>query len=200
MSDLKQRAWSVIQKMDGWAGEDRCSTLIDLILEHKPKVSVEIGVYGGRSLAAIGIACQHLGSGFVWGVDPWSVEAAIEGESEANVEWWSKLDIEAIYVRFIQNIIAMQLTKECRWIRARADEVVTLFQDNSINLFSLDGNHSELASCREVTMWLPKIAPQGVIVMDDTDWASQAKAIQMIRAAGLRTIRDAGNWMAFQKP
>lgn len=186
--------------MDGWADEGRCNTLIDLVLNHKPLLIVELGVYGGRSLAALGFACQHRGLGHVWGIDPWSVEAAIEGENEKNVEWWSKLDIESIYIRFIQNIISLNLTKECRWIRATAQEASPLFENDSIHLLSLDANHSEVASCREVTTWLPKIAPKGVLVMDDCDWASQAKAIQMVRESGMVCIHDAGSWMAFQKP
>lgn len=200
MSDLKSHAWTYIQQMDGWLEEGRCGLLMDLVLEYKPKSIVEIGVYGGRSLAAMGFACKHIGQGCVWGIDPWSVEAAIEGESEANREWWAKLDIEAIYRRFITNIVAMELTNECRWIRLKAEEAIPFFPDASINLLSLDGNHSELASCREARMWMPKIAPKGVIVMDDTDWTSQAKAIEMIRHGGFRTLQDTGTWMAFQKP
>lgn len=200
MSDLKKAAWSQLQNTDGWATEDRCNTLIDLVLNYRPKVIVEIGVYGGRSLAAMGFALRHLGSGYVVGIDPWSVEAAIEGESEANIKWWSELDIESIYVRFMQNIIAMKLTREVRWIRAKAEEAAPLFPENSINLASLDGNHSELASCREVSMWLPKIAPQGVLVVDDIDWPSQAKALAMIRESGFRCFQETPTWAAFQKP
>jgi predicted O-methyltransferase YrrM len=205
MSDpLKTHAWAHIQKMDGWADETRVGTLIDLVLLHRPKRAVEIGIFGGRSLAAMGFALQHLGEGFVWGIDPWSKEAAIEGESEANVKWWSELDIERIYVTFMQNIIALKLTQQCRWIRAKAEEAAALFPDSSVDLLSLDGNHSELASCREATMWIPKIAPQGVIVMDDIHWPSQAKAIEIIRQSGFRTIHEERNdhasWAAFQKP
>lgn len=203
MSDpLKNHVWNVISKLDGWCDQGRANMLIDLVLNHRPKVCVEIGVFGGRSLIAMGFALQHLGhGGYITGIDPWSVEAAIEGESEKNVEWWSQsVDLEKIYANFAQNIINLKLTYHCRWIRAKAEEVAAIYPENSINLLSLDGNHSELASTREVQMWLPRIAPQGVIVIDDTDWTTQAKAIQMIREAGFRNLYDAGSWMAFQKP
>lgn len=202
---LKTHAWTHVQKMDGWMEETRCSALIDLVMEHRPKKIVEIGIFGGRSLAAMGFACHHIGEGVVWGIDPWSKEAAIEGETEENVKWWSELDIEKIYRTFVQNILNLNLSYQCRWLRMTAEEAAPLFPDNSINALSLDGNHSEIASCREVRTWVPKIAPQGVIVMDDVHWPSQQKAIQLIRELGLRTIQhvtapDGQQWMAFQKP
>jgi predicted O-methyltransferase YrrM len=208
MSDtaaLKAHAWHHVQKMDGWMEETRCSVLIDLVLTHRPKKIVEIGIFGGRSLAAMGFACHHIGEGVVWGIDPWSKEAACEGESEENIKWWTELDIEGIYRTFVQNILNLKLSHQCRWIRMTAEEAAPLFPENSINLLSLDGNHSELASCREARMWVPKIAPQGVIVMDDVHWPSQQKAIQLIRELGMRTIQhvtapDGQAWMTFQKP
>lgn len=205
MSDLKQQAWSVISKLDGWADESRVNMLIDLVLNHKPKVIVEIGIFGGRSLFAMAFALRHLGQGYVVGIDPWSKEAACEGESEKNIEWWSeKVDLEKIYSSFVQNVLALKLTKECRWIRATAEEAAPLFRNESIDLLSLDSNHSELVSCRQVTEWLPRIAPRGVILMDDVHWPSQAKALNMIRESGLRTMQEIHNsegaWAAFQKP
>jgi hypothetical protein len=203
MSDkLKAHAWSVIEKLAGWCSQDRANMLIDLILNHQPKVCVEIGVFGGRSLIAMGMALRHLEhGGYVTGIDPWSKEAACEGENEHNVDWWSnKCPLEQIYSDFIQNIVNLKLTYECRWIRAKAEEVVALYPDESINALSLDGNHSELASTREVAMWLPKMAPQSCLILDDTDWVTQAKAIQMIRDAGFVALKDTGKWIAFQKP
>lgn len=200
MSDLHDMAWSQLSKTDGWSDFGHCSMLMDFVLQHRPKTIVEIGIFGGRSLAAIGFALRHLGEGYVIGIDPWSKEAACEGENEKNIEWWSNLDIEAIYIRFMQNIIAMGLTKECRWLRATAEEAVHFFKDGSIELLNLDANHSELVSCRQVTQWMPKIASKGILTIDDCDWQSQAKALQMVRQAGFVVFYDAGSWMAFQKP
>lgn len=205
MSDLKQEVWDIISKLDGWCDETRSSMFIDLILNHRPKVVVEIGVFGGRSLIAMGMALRQLGSGYCVGIDPWSKEAAIEGETPENVEWWGlKVDLEQVYATFVQNILNLKLTNECRWIRDTAEAAAPLFPDDGINLLSLDSNHSELVSCRQVTEWIPKIAPQGVLIIDDVTWASQAKALEIIRKFGFVAIREVvkpdASWIAFQKP
>src|SRR5262245_10441888 len=109
MSDLKQHCWSVISKLDGWCEEEKANKLIDLVMHHKPDIIVESGIFGGRSIIAMAMAVRAIEHGRVYGIDPWEVAAAIEGESEKNVEWWSNsVPLEQIYVNFMQNVINLR--------------------------------------------------------------------------------------------
>src|SRR5678809_752199 len=107
-----------IPSLQGWCPLDKAQFLAELTVSNNLQAAVELGVFGGRSLIAIAIACQHKGSGFIYGIDPWSNSSALEGtNSEANNEWWRQVDLEAIYRGFIEAVLRFNLTKECRWIR-----------------------------------------------------------------------------------
>lgn len=200
MSDLKSKAWAVLQKLGGWCDEGKCHTLIDLVLQYQPVTIVESGIFAGRSVIAMAMACQHTGIGKVYGIDPWEAMAALEGENGAeNDKWWSALDLEQVYIGFMQNVIALRLTGELCWLRMKSERAAKIFDDRSVGLFHSDANHSELVSCREVETWHEKLTDNGLWVWDDTDWTSQHKALGMVRDKGFDVLIDHGNWMVFQR-
>lgn len=163
---------------------------------------MEVGVFGGRSLFAIALAMkENGGGGATWGIDPWSVEAAVEGDvGFENKDWWMKnVDLEKIYRGFLSDILALELSKHCYFLRERGEVAVELFKDNSIDFFHLDSNHSELVSCRDVGIWRKKLTKNAVWVMDDTDWESQAKAVAMIGDLGFKVVTDGGTYQIFAK-
>lgn len=200
IADIHARIDAVVPGMLGWCTPEKAKYLAGLIDTHKPELVVEIGVFGGRSLLPMAMALEAVG-GVAFGIDPWSVAAALEGEeSEANRDWWSKnVDLENVFTNFVQQVLAQRLTRTCRWIRAESEAVAPMFEDASIGLLHLDSNHSELVSCRDVATWRAKVAPAGIWVLDDSNWASQAKAIEMIKASGFRVIRDAQTYLVFQR-
>src|SRR5688572_9428138 len=86
--------------MDGWCSPQKADALARSVIEIKPKVVVEIGVFAGRSLLVLALACRHNREGLVYGIDPWDTAASISGleNDVANYEWWkSKVDHESIY-------------------------------------------------------------------------------------------------------
>lgn len=195
---MKKDLWRIVGALDGWCDQVRAETMFDLVTTHKPKRIVELGVYGGRSLVAMGMAARSYG-GFALGIDPWTADANIEGEPNEHRDFWNTMDIEAVYRRFIQAVVALEFTHCCRWIRARAEEVLPLFPDGSIDFFSLDGNHTEYASTRDVQLWMPKIALGGHVVMDDTNWATMQKAVSLMQEMGFTTVHDATHWRVFRR-
>ena len=44
----------------------------------------------------------------------------------------------------------------------------------------LDGNHSELLSCRDVELWAPLVAENGYILFDDSSWPTTQAAQQLL--------------------
>ena len=74
----KQKALESMSQCTGWCSIAKGEFLVDLVLKHQPKVIVEIGVWGGRSLIPMASALKSLGEGIAYGIDPWdSLESAI---------------------------------------------------------------------------------------------------------------------------
>lgn len=196
---LKQTLETIIPSMEGWCTPEKAVLLANLIEERKPKVVVESGIFGGRSLIAMGLALRLVGSGTVTGIDPWSLDAALEGNvGKENAEWWQKnVDLEKIYVGFVQEILARGLTPQCRWIRSKSDVVSRMFDNGSVHFFHQDSNHSEEVSCLEVKSWHKKMAPNSIWVLDDSDWLTQAKAIELIKQAGFKVINQQPTFTVF---
>lgn len=179
---------------------EKAEVLAGLVIDHRPMLAVESGVFGGRSLFAIALAMKENGMGLVWGIDPWTVDAAIEGGvGKENEAWWtSNVNLEDIYKGFVSACCELGLLRECRWIRAKSDQVACIFEDESIDLLHCDSNHSELVSCREVQTWCGKIKPGGFWVVDDTDWTTQSKALTMIRELGFEPVTKAETFTVFR--
>lgn len=174
-------------KMEGWCTPEKAFVLIDLVMQHKPNLSCELGIFGGKSILALGLAIKQERCGTIIGIDPWEVGPALEGEvGKENAEWWAKLDMEKIYTFFINVMVKNELTNECRWIRTTAERGVRLFDNETVNLLHQDSNHSELVSCRQVELWRPKMAKDSLWILDDSDWETQSKAVELIQKSGFR--------------
>lgn len=172
---------SYLDKLHGWCWQDKARDLAEITLETKPKLAVELGVFGGRAIGAIAMACQHMGTGRCIGIDPWSKAAAIEGEAGSpHEEWWSKLDLERIYRDCQVGLKQLGLETIELW---RMNDIQALkgIEDGSIDLFHSDSNHSKVVSERVTREWHRKIRVGGVVVMDDSEWETQSEAVAILK-------------------
>lgn len=173
----------VMPQMGGWCTPKKAAALAAHVLRDRPRSCLEIGVFSGRSLFAIGQALAFTASGTVVGIDPWATEESVAGfeEDPANRDWWAKLDHEAIY-------------RECQHYRQRLGltELVGLFRGTSeeayplltlagggqpfLDLLHIDGNHSEEHALFDVKSYVPMVRPGGCVVFDDVNWNSTKRA------------------------
>jgi predicted O-methyltransferase YrrM len=188
--------------IEGWTTQEKAEVLAGLIIDHKPQLLVEVGVFGGRSMFAQAMALRENGMGIIWGIDPWTLESALEGDiGEENAKWWTEnVNLEDIYVGFLRGVLDFQLTKQTRWIREKGSLVAKIFQDRSIDVLHLDANHSETSSCREAESWHRKVKPGGFLIADDTDWETVGKSLKIIRSAGFKAVIENKGYTVFQKP
>lgn len=194
---IKRTIEQDIPKMEGWTTPERCVEMAELILETKPKLCVEIGTFGGRTLVAQALALKENGAGTIYGIDPWRVEHALEGENEANRTWWSKnVDLEKIHRGCMEEIWKRGLDQQAVVIRTCSQYCHWLFVD--IDVLLIDGNHSEVASCRDVELYLPSVAHGGHVWMDDCDWESTKKA-QTLMETQCDVVKDAGHYKLYRK-
>lgn len=182
---VKAETWSIIEPLHGWCTREKSDALVDLVLTAHPRTCVEIGVFGGRSLIAIGMALRALDEGgMAYGIDPWRLEAALEGDvGEENRDWWSnKVDLDDVHRSCMTAIWTAGLEPHVTVIRAASQHVARLFPGKSIDVIHCDGNHSEASSLRDVRTYVPLLKDGGYFLFDDSDWATTQKAVRLLDA------------------
>ena len=187
--------------MEGWCSHEKAVELFNLVESTKPKLCVEIGVFGGRSLVAIAMGLQKLGEGIIFGIDPWNIDACLEGtSSDVNKDWWANVPWEGIIGSYFDKIQEFELLSYTSHIAKHDKDCLCYFADGSIDLIHFDSNHSEEVSCRTVKDWWPKLKQGSVIIMDDIDWDGQDKALILLKSLGVKVIKEYLKFGIYSKP
>jgi hypothetical protein len=198
--ELRERIDAAIAPLHGWTTPEKGARLAQLVTETRADISVEIGVFGGRGTIAMAIGHELLRKGYVAGIDPWEVQASLDGvNAPANDEWWSKVDYEMIYEHFLTALLRNGVARYCRIMRERSDTAVRLFADETVSVLHQDGNHSEAISAAEVTAWAPKLTRGGYWVADDADWTTTSLSLKMLGESGFDLLEDHGGWRVYRK-
>ncbi len=196
---MKQNALNAMKQLEGWCSQEKASVLIDLILEMRPQVVLEVGVFGGKSLIPMAFALQHNQKGKIYGIDPWDASRSIEGLETEHAEWWLSIDHDAILQDLRKKINEYGLGDYIELIRATS--LNATIKPKEIDILHIDGNHSEEASFLDATKWVPYVKKGGVIIFDDLDWHSTARAIQWLdeNCTRVTEFRGANVWAIWIK-
>jgi hypothetical protein len=161
---------------------------------------MELGVFAGRSLVALTLGARVSGAS-VYGIDPWTKVDSLEGTHDRqNSDWWAGLNYEQV---FEWAKAAVADFDNVTLLRKRSDQVLDMSLDGEIDVLHQDGNHSEESSSREVELWLPKIKPGGIWIMDDIDWKvggkiGTAKAQALLVERGFVEVENYGSWAVYK--
>lgn len=129
----------------------------DLVAAVRPRFLVELGVDRGESYFAFCQAAQENKTGTgCFGIDTWRGDqhagdydettfAQVSAHNRENYEGFSTL------------------------VRSRFDAALGSFLPESIDVFHLDGLHTEAAVRHDLEAWLPKIRPGGLLLLHDVD-------------------------------
>ena len=200
MSEVYAAIDKVVPTLQGWCSVEKARRLAEIVVEVNAKRAIELGVFGSRSLYPIALGGLVSGAQ-VFGIDPWTKTDSLEGTHDRkNSDWWGKLDYEQVFgwakaaVADFDNVTLL---------RKRSDQVLELFLDGEIDVLHQDGNHSEESSSREVELWLSKMKPGGIWIMDDIDWkvgdkVGTAKAQGMLLQNGYVEVENFGSWAVFK--
>src|SRR5690606_32792545 len=145
MHRLKDIYNKEIPHFDGWCTVEKAIYIGELILNTKPDICVELGVYSGRSLFAFAVALRENGKGIVHGIDAWSPDAALEGNnSSKHKQWWGMVDYDKHYNLTLDSISNYCLNEYVKIHKSRStdNDLLNLFDDNSIDILHLDSTHS----------------------------------------------------------
>lgn len=141
-----------LSHVSAWHGHIPFAFFITELLQ--PKIFVELGVHAGDSYIAF---CQGLGEAKferAYGIDTWEGDEHSGAYSPKIYEDLKKINDE--------HFPFSALVKE------RFEKAVSFFEDGSINLLHLDGCHTYEAVSRDIEMWRPKMADDGVMLLHDT--------------------------------
>src|SRR5271155_2257581 len=200
-ASLRTRIEACIVSLHGWTTVDKGLRLAELVISAQARLSVELGVFGGRGTISMAIGHEALNSGWVVAVDPWERAASLEGvNAPENDAWWGTIDHEAIYKSCIRALADSQVERFCRVLRQRSHVAAGGFADGSIAVLHQDSNHSEAVSATEVEQWTPKLCAGGYWVADDTDWATTARAQRLLLEKHFAIGEEPPNGKVFRKP
>lgn len=165
-------AWNKVleirNSVHGWTYEDKSRYMFDVVLETKPSLVVEVGVWLGLSLSSF-CAASLITKTKVVAIDPWSAVAMAENGYNANLGS-SQEELDKIAIDFKENFKAKGLDENMSIIRKTSLDASFDFLDESVDILHLDGAHTEWDSSRDLIAWTPKIKTGGLFIMDDANW------------------------------
>lgn len=154
--------------IQGWGGEHRF--LSSAIVEKKPKVIVEVGVWKGSScLFMADLLRVNAIDGVIIAVDTWL------GSSDhwLSDRWFGDLSFQlgypAIYRKFMNNVLDAHLENYVIPLPLDSLNAAEVLKHYGIgaDLIHLDGGHDYESVAADIRTWWPNLNAGGVLVGDD---------------------------------
>jgi len=168
--DLRREIEDATPEGGDWCSPDKAVDLAALVLEQRPQLVVELGVWMGGTAIPIAIALRYLGAGRLLAIDAWSTEASAAGQEGVNATWWRSAGIEGherarqtFLERLEKHAIEPQRC-EVRHQRADQSEVPLV-----IDILHHDANHGPQVVA-DVERWAPAVRVGGLLILNDLDW------------------------------
>jgi cephalosporin hydroxylase len=192
---------TIINPIPGWCTIEKAQKLSDLVVKTDSKLTIELGVFGGRSLAAFAYGHKQKGSGFCIGIDAWKAAVAIEGtNSPLNDEYWKNVVNYKDVYNACQNMIhANHFEDYCDTLRMKSQQAAIMFNNNCIDIIHQDSGHNYETITKEIELWFPKLKKGGYWIADDTDWVEAVDGYSQLKVYGLELVEDFTKWQIWKK-
>ena len=142
-------------EVDSWHGHIPFAALLVHLAE--PKVFVELGTHKGDSYFGFCQAVHELGlETQCYAVDTWA------GDQHAGYY------DESVFFE-VSNYNAILYSEMSTLVRSTFAQALTQFDDGTIDILHIDGEHTYYAAQRDFVSWLPKMSRQGIIIFHDID-------------------------------
>lgn len=199
MNTLLKQISEIVPTLDGWCSVKKAHTLASIIVAIRPENVVEIGVWGGRSLIPMAMACKWLNHGTVTGIDPWSAGESVKGQTPDNANWWGKVvNHDAMYAKCIESVTKAGVMSRTNIVRTTSDDYPASV--TQCQLLHIDGNHGEQAY-KDTLKFAPTVSIGGFIFMDDIGWSEGhvARGCQWIMDHGFKKLYNLDDGAVFQR-
>lgn len=163
MISLLQQIERLVPQCEGWCSVEKAHALAAAVLALRPTTTVEIGVWGGRSLLPMALAHKFIDKGLVIGIDPWSAEISAIDQPAGHKEWWGKANHHAVYIGFCELVQRMELRGIVRVVKKPSDAVTP---PGNIDILHIDGSHCAQA-LRDAQRFAANVRMGGILCLDD---------------------------------
>jgi glycosyltransferase involved in cell wall biosynthesis len=134
---------------------------------------VEVGSWKGKSTAYLGVEVINSGKDIrVYAVDTWlgSPNEDVHQNDPAVVSG-------TLFNMFVDNMAPINSQKKVVWpLRADSIEAAKEFEDGSVDCIFIDASHDYENVKKDITAWLPKVKPGGILAGHDWSWHGVSKA------------------------
>lgn len=174
------------QDFGGGCSHQKAILMALLIRNYELKKTADIGVYRGRSLFPQAIAHQLFSKGMVYGIDPYSNEAAIQNDrpdlQTALDEFVKVTDFQMLYNDVSSIISKNSYENHCMIVRKKSSEAAVDFKNSNtrFGLVHIDGNHDTAFVMEDVNNYFPLLDERSFIVLDDISWDSVKPAFSLL--------------------
>jgi hypothetical protein len=159
----------------GWCGSGMANLMANRVYDAKIKLSVEIGVWNGQSFFPVAYAHKMRNiDGVHYGIDP-LIPYKVPGLGEITKDSY---DLEGMYAALLSKLKFWELEKYGKIIRQKSEDVVTMFQDGTIDFLYIDGDHSPDAVMKDIKLYYPKVRKGSIIWFDDGNKPGVIPAIE----------------------
>jgi predicted O-methyltransferase YrrM len=175
---LAERALDKARAIQGWMTPRELAFLFGIAHAVPPEGKVvEIGSWKGRSTVAI---CEGLQGASMYAVDTFG------GDPVLMERYAEELKEDRVYKEFCDNTAAYAFLEV---LRMPSMEACVRFEDSSLDWVFIDGDHTFERVHEDITGWLPKVKPGGLISGHDYPYGPVKKAVDMhVRANVWETI------------
>jgi len=194
----REQLLGIFPILHGWCPQDKALALMELVEKTKPKLVVEVGTWGGKSLFPMALAVRAIGAGRVISIDPWSAKASAAGQTDPDSEkWWNDQDHEKVYQSFLYHMRKLGVESVIQVIRECSNNVEP---PADVDILHLDGNHGPEA-LEDAQRFAPKVKLGGYCILDDLDWAGGyvRLAEKFILGIGFQRQRNIGTGAIYQR-
>ncbi|MDN3676700.1 class I SAM-dependent methyltransferase [Flavobacterium paronense] len=187
LSDSIKEIHSQIPQDFGGGCSHHKALLMGLVIsEFNLKNSADIGVYRGRSLFPQAIAHKLHTKGLVYGIDPYSNEAAVQNDrpdlQEQLDEFITVTDFQKLYDDVSNLIKKNEYQNNCVLVRKKSSQAAIDFKasNTKFGLVHIDGNHDTKFVMEDVANYFPLLDDKSFIVLDDISWDSVQPAFTLL--------------------
>jgi hypothetical protein len=203
--DTKNKITDMYRKYDqkydgwGWCSLNKAGCFIDYINDicsrKESPICIEIGVYGGKSILPVALELKRHDKGIVYGIDPWENEAASEGYTGDDLQFWSTIDLNLYYNICLETINENDLNDVVSILRMKSNDAPEF---DNIDFLYIDGQHTEQALL-DAEKYASKIALDGYCIVDDVSWGAVEKVPSYLKRIGFEQIHTVDNAIVFKR-
>jgi len=166
-------------KLKGWPLKNACLNKYRKILSGiKNGKIVEVGVYGGASILSVIDICIA-NNNVIFGIDPWERISRTNGQiPDKDFLIECQKQMKSARKNLEKIVTDLKYDKYIKLIQGFSPAKASLFDNNSLDMVYIDGEHSYNAVFSDMTAWLPKIKKNGTLWGDDFVWKSVSMAVK----------------------